>query len=169
MEFSPKAIIVLCTRGLSLTSNWKFNVLSQKYPKKMFWIKIGGWKVFMFWKDKFPVYNTICSNIFKIKVLIQITSCRNAKIQMDISKSNCFSAEEAINCIPRTKKRKKVPVCEMLVYSRSFSSSILPILSWEQKIVIYRGSSRFLYHLSWSCFANIKWLPNIIVSQRALS
>ena len=33
---------------------------------------------------------------------------------MDLSKNNCFSAEEAINYIPRIKKRKKVPVCDLL-------------------------------------------------------
>ena len=76
-------------------------------------------------------------------VLIQITLCRNARIQMDLSKNkhNRFSAEEAINYIPRTEKRKKVPVCEMLESSRSLSSPMLPILSWKLKIIAYRGSS----------------------------
>ena len=36
---------------------------------------------------------------------------------MDISMSNRFSADEAINYIPTTEKRKKVPVREMLEYS----------------------------------------------------
>ena len=50
---------------------------------------------------------------------------------MDLSKNNGFSAEEAINYIPRTEKRKKVPVCETLEFSGSLSSSILPILPWK--------------------------------------
>ena len=61
--------------------------------------------------------HTIFSDISKIRVLIHITLCRNAKIQMDISRSNRFSADEAINYIPSTEKRKKVPVREMLEYS----------------------------------------------------
>ena len=40
---------------------------------------------------------TIYSNISRISLLIQITLCRNARIQMDISKKNRFSAEKAIN------------------------------------------------------------------------
>ena len=34
---------------------------------------------------------------------------------MNLSKNNRFSAEEAINYISGTEKRKKVPVCEMRV------------------------------------------------------
>ena len=36
--------------------------------------------------------------------------------EMNLSKTNRFSAEEAKNYIPRTKKRKKVPVCEILKF-----------------------------------------------------
>ena len=39
---------------------------------------------------------------------------------MDPSKNNRLSTEEAINYISRTKKRKTVPVCEMLEPSGSF-------------------------------------------------
>ena len=86
-------------------------------------------------------------NLFESR-LIQITLCRNARIQMDLSKNkhNLFSAEEAINYIPHTKKRKKVPVCEMLEPSGSFSSLMLPILSWKLKIIAYRDTSTI--HLS---------------------
>ena len=110
----------------------------------------------------------IYSDISKIKVLIQIILCRNIRVQMDISKDNRFSAEEAINHIPRTEKRKKVPVCEMLDSSESFSSSMFPILSWKLKIIA-EAAVRFPHHLSWSCFVNKKWLPEIILSQRAPS
>ena len=84
---------------------------------------------------------TIYLNISKIRVLIQKTLCRNARIKMDLSKNNSFSAEEAINYISRTEKRKKVPVCEILEFSGSLSSSMLPVLSWKLKIIAYRGSS----------------------------
>ena len=59
----------------------------------------------MFQNDKFPGFG-YPSNLFesKIRVLIPITLCRNARIQMDLSKNkhNRFSAEQAINYIPRT-------------------------------------------------------------------
>ena len=38
---------------------------------------------------------------------------------MDLSKSNRFSAEQAKNDIPRTEKRKKVSVCEILEFLSS--------------------------------------------------
>ena len=60
---------------------------------------------------------------------------------MDLSKNNLFSAEETKNYILHTEKRKKVPVCEMLEFSGSLSSSMLSILSWKLKIIAYRGSS----------------------------
>ena len=103
----------------------------------------------------FRALSTLTSylNISKIRVLIQITLCRNARIQMDLSKNNCFSAEEAKNYIPHTEKRKKVPVYEMLEFSWSLSSSMIPILSWKLKMHT-EAALRFLHHLSWSCFVN---------------
>ena len=67
---------------------------------------------------KFTDFDTvrIYLNISKIRVLIQITLCRNARIQMDLLKNSHFSTEEAKNYIPSTEKRKKVPVCEMLEF-----------------------------------------------------
>ena len=44
---------------------------------------------------------------------------RNARIQMDLSKNNRFSAEEANNYIPRIEKREKVPVCGILEFLNS--------------------------------------------------
>ena len=38
---------------------------------------------------------------------------------MNLSKSNRFSAEQAKNDIPRTEKRKKVSVCEILEFLSS--------------------------------------------------
>ena len=46
---------------------------------------------------------------------------------MDISKNNRFSAEEVINDIPRTEKRKTVPASETLESSVSFFSPMFPI------------------------------------------
>ena len=102
-----------------------------------------GEKISCFEMTNFQALNTltIYLNISKIRVLIQMAFCRNARIQMDLSKNILFSAEEAKIYIPRTEKRKKVPVCEMLELSGSLSSSVLPILSWKLKITAYRGSS----------------------------
>ena len=61
---------------------------------------------------------------------------------MVLSKNNHFSTEEAINYIPHTEKRKKVPVCAMFESSGSLSSSILPILAWKLKMIPYIGSSK---------------------------
>ena len=99
-------------------------------------------KISCFEMKNFRALNTLTSylNISKMRVLIQ-TLCRNATIQMDLSSNNCFSAEEAKNCIPCTEKRKKVPVYEMLEFSWSLSSSIIPILSWKLKIIACRRSS----------------------------
>ena len=88
---------------------------------------------------------TIYLNSYKIRVLIQITLSRNTRMQMALSKKNRFSAEEAKNYIPRTDKRKKAPVCEMLEFSGFLSSSMLPMLSSKLKIIAYRG-----------CFVNAK-------------
>ena len=100
-------------------------------------------KILCFQMLNFRALNTLTSylNISKIRVLIQITLCRNARIQMDLSKNNCFSAEEAENYIPRTVKRNKLPVYEMLEFSWFLSSSMIPILSWKLKKIAYRGSS----------------------------
>ena len=82
----------------------------------------------MFRNDKFPGFGHPCNLLeSKIRVLIQITLIRNARIQIDTSKNNRnrFSAEEAMNYIPRSERRKKVPVCEMLESSGSLSSPML--------------------------------------------
>ena len=63
-------------------------------------------KILCFEMKNFRALNTLTSylNISKIRVLIQIALCRNARIQMDLSKNNCFSAEEAKSDIPRAEK-----------------------------------------------------------------
>ena len=106
----------------------------------------------------FRALNTLTSylNISKIRVLIQITLCRIDRVQMDLSKNNCSSAEEAKKYIPRTQKRKKVPIYEMSEFSSSFSSSMIPILSWKLKIIGYRGNSIFPHQIRWCCFVSMK-------------
>ena len=87
--------------------------------------------------------NTLTSylNISKIRVLIQITLCRNCRIQMDLSKNNCFSPEREKNHILRIEKKNKVPVYEMLEFSWSLPSSMILILSWKLKIIACKGCS----------------------------
>ena len=77
---------------------------------------------------------------FQIRISIQMKPGRNAGIQMDLSKNNRFSTQEAINHITHTEKRKKVPVCEMSESSESLSP-LLPNLSWKLKIIAYRDRS----------------------------
>ena len=71
----------------------------------VFLMKIDDLKDFMFRNDKFPG-SGYPYNLFKtkIRVLIQITLCTNASIQIDLSKNkhNRFLVEEAMNYIPRT-------------------------------------------------------------------
>ena len=93
----------------------------------------------MFRNDKFPGFEH-SYNLFEYFQNKAINSNRNARIQIDLSENNHFSAEEAINYILRTEKRKKVPVYEMLEFSGPLSSSMLSILSWKLKIIAYRGS-----------------------------
>ena len=74
----------------------------------------------------------IYSNIFKIRLFIRVTHCRNTRIQMNLSKNKQFSAKKA---------RKKVPVCEMFEFSGSLSFPMLLMLSWKLKIIAYGRSS----------------------------
>ena len=68
------------------------------------YLYFGGWKRSFLNQNCFEMTNflaldtlTVYSNISKTRILIQIWLCRNARIQMDISKKNRFSAEKAIN------------------------------------------------------------------------
>lgn len=80
---------------------------------------------------------TIYLNISKIRLLDQIKLCRNANIEMDPSKKNCFSGEEAKNYMPRTEKIKQVPICEMLEYFQTLLSYMLSSLSQKLKIMAW--------------------------------
>ena len=105
------------------------------------YLYFGGWKRSFLNQNCFEMTNflaldtlTVYSNISKTRILIQIWLCRNARIQMDISKKNRFSAEKAINHFPSSReiwlqgtKVPKVPICEILESSGSFSSTILRI------------------------------------------
>ena len=108
-------------------------VLGNSFLNQNWWLKrlhVSKWKISELWTSLQSYLNTS-----KISVLIQITLCRNARIQMHLSKNNCFSAEKAKNYIPRTEKRKKVPVYEMFEFSWSLSFSMIPILSWKLKCI----------------------------------
>ena len=80
---------------------------------------------------------TIYLNISKIRLLDQIKLCRNVSIEMDPSKNNRFSAEETMNYIPHTEKKKKVPICEMLEYFQTLLSYMLSSLSQKLKIMAW--------------------------------
>ena len=79
--------------------------------------KLMAEKILCFEMTNFRALDTLY-NLFRYfqnnRLLIQITLCGNARIQIDISKNNCFSAEQANSYIPRTEKTKKVSICEML-------------------------------------------------------
>ena len=86
---------------------------------------------------------TIYSNISRISLLIQITLCRNARIQMDISKKNRFSAEKAINYFPSHWEKKKGTnmwnAWVLRVFLLSHASSFL--IETEDNSIQCRGSS----------------------------
>ena len=84
------------------------------------YLYFGGWKQFFESKlvtEKISCFEmtnsraldtlTIYSNTSKIRLLIQITLCRNARIQMDISKKNRSSAEKAMNYFLSHWEKKK--------------------------------------------------------------
>ena len=82
----------------------------------------------------FRVSDTL--TIYSNSILVLIKLCRNASIQVDLSKNNGFSTEKAMRYIPRTKKRKKVPVRGMLdlLHASNF-------IMGTEKIIAYRGRS----------------------------
>ena len=82
----------------------------------------------------FRVSDTL--TIYSNSILVLIKLCRNTSIQVDLSKNNGFSTEKAIRYVPRTKKRKKVPVREMLdlLHASNF-------IMGTEKIIAYRGRS----------------------------
>ena len=128
-------------------------------------------KISCFEMTNFQALNTLTfySNIFKIRLLIHITPGRNAKMQIYLSNNNHFSLEEAINYIPHTEKRKKVPVCEMLEFSGSLSFPTHPILSRKLKIIAYRGSSTFptSFKLELFCQYKMTFIVTKIKTQRS--
>ena len=85
------------------------------------YLYFGGWKRSFFnqdwWLKRFHVSKWQMSRLWtplqfilifsKIRLLIQITLCRNARIQIVISRKNRFSAEKAINYFPSHWEKKK--------------------------------------------------------------
>ena len=120
-------MVILCNKLLVILL-WK--ILKQHFIPKPFFLFPG--------LELLSVY----SNFSEITILIQMKLCRDASIQMDLSKNNCFSTEEAIKYSPRNEKRKKVPVvCGIPEFPGSLYSSMFPILSWKLKTILYRDSS----------------------------
>ena len=95
--------------------------------------KISCFEMKYFW-----VLNTLTSylNIFKIRILIQITLCRSVRIQMDPSKNNW--KQKIIFLVPRKERRYCTWNAWVLLV---FVLLHVPILSWKLKIIAYRGSS----------------------------
>ena len=95
--------------------------------------KISCFEMKYFW-----VLNTLTSylNIFKIRILIQITLCRSVRIQMDPSKNNW--KQKIIFLVPRKERRYCIWNAWVLLV---FVLLHVPILSWKLKIIAYRGSS----------------------------
>ena len=91
------------------TSEVWFNYLYFGGWNQFFESKLLAAKISSFEMTNFQALETltIYSNISKIIPLIQITLCRNARIQTDISRKNRFSAEKAINCFPSHWEKKK--------------------------------------------------------------
>ena len=81
---------------------WWFG--TQFFESKLVAEKISCFEMTNFWALNTL---TIYSVISKIRVLIQITFCRNARIKTVLSKNNSFPAEEIINYIRRTEKKKE--------------------------------------------------------------
>ena len=95
--------------------------------------KISCFEMKYFW-----VLNTLTSylNIFKIRILIQITLCRSVRIQMDPSKNNW--KQKILLLAPRKERRYSIWNAWVLLV---FVLLHVPILSWKLKIIAYRGSS----------------------------
>ena len=94
-------------------------------------------KISYFERKNSRALNTLTSylNISNIRVLIQKALCRNARIQMDLSKNNCFSAEKQkiIFLAPRKKRRYQ--------YMKCLSSLGLCPHPWKLKIIACKGCS----------------------------
>ena len=66
-------------------------------------------KILCFKMKNFWALNTLAIyfNISKISILIQITICRNGRIQMALSKNNRFSEEGTKYYTPRNEETRK--------------------------------------------------------------
>ena len=106
---------------------------------------IGGRKDSMFRKFKFPALDTLTmySNISKIRIVVQIRLCEKVSIEMDRSKNNRFSAEEAINYIPRTEKKRRHQYVKCLKRLGLCPPPCFKFDHRSQKLkkIAYRGSS----------------------------
>ena len=90
----------------------------------------------MFRNEKFPGFELFYKlfEYFKNKGIDSNSTLWKRQNTNGFIKEQLFLSRGSKNCIPRTEKRKKVPVYEMLEFSWSLSSSMVPILSWKLKL-----------------------------------
>ena len=89
---------------------------------------------------------TTYSNISKTRLLIQITLCRNARKQMDISKKNRFSAEKTINCF-NSHREQKIRYQYVKYSSGFFASPMLPIFSSTKLELLCQSEMTSWYYI----------------------
>ena len=93
--------------------------------KTVFLIITGGWKDFMRRNEKFLGFAHPHNLLEYFQNKESNSNKTLQKHQYTNGSINSFLTEEAINFIAHTKKRKKVPVCEMLESSALLSSFIM--------------------------------------------
>ena len=102
--------------------------------------KLVAEKISYFEMANFRLWTPLQFILIFPRLLIQINTLQKRQNTNGYVKEEPFLSRESLNYFPRTEKRNKVPICEMLESSGFFSSPMLPIFSWELKIIAYRGS-----------------------------
>ena len=97
----------------------------------------------MFRNEKFPGFEHSYKlfEYFQNKVIDSNNTLQKRQNTNESIKEQLLLSRGRKKLYPRNEKRKKVPACEMLEFSCSLSSSMIPILSWKLKIIAYRDSS----------------------------
>ena len=172
--FSFQGRVYTSLHFASLVSCANIYVLSPVQLPLLWWLKtffeskLEAEKISCFEMTNFQALDTltIYSNISKIRLLIQITLCRNARIQIVISRKNRFSAEKAINYFPSHWEKKKGTnmwndwLLWVFLLSHAFS--------WELKIIAYKGSFKIPSSSKLELLCQCKMTSwYIILSQRA--
>ena len=96
-------------------------------------------------------------NISKIGVLIQITLCGNGRIQIDLPKTKYFSAEEVINYIPHTEKKRRYQYVKCLSRLGLCPTPCASfILETEDNSIQRQFYNSSVMYVSSACFVNTK-------------